>query len=130
MKNKQLEKEECKIFATWLRLKNIKFAHIANERQAPVWVMAELNKMGVSKGFPDYIVYINKKQSIENRALLLFIEMKKNKEVLKNGKLSTVDLASPEQHDWIECLGCVCDVEAHICYGSDKAIEIINSLLK
>ena len=130
MKNKQLEKQECKALAQWLRLKGIEFTHIANERQVPIFVGAEFKRLGVSRGFPDYFVFISAEQSTENRALGLFIEMKRKKKRLKNGKESNENLASDEQKSWIELLSEIIDIDSSICYGFDEAVAFIASYLK
>ena len=118
MKNKQEEKQQCKVLSTWLRLKNIKHTHIANERKVPIYVGAEFKFLGVSKGFTDYFVYISKEQSIENRPLALWIEMKRMRKILKNGCESTENLLSDEQEEWLDILGTLQDTEAACSYGS------------
>lgn len=49
----KLEGLECEKFATWLNDKNYRFTHIANET-------ARNKKIGVAKGFPDYIIFLKR----------------------------------------------------------------------
>lgn len=106
------EAEECKAFVAYLRIRNHKFTHIANEtgfgRHAKL--MGVRNKqMGVSKGFPDYIVIVD--------GNLCAVEMKR-----KKGSIT-----SKEQLEWIEALQ-QAGVEAKICKGADEAIKFIKRL--
>lgn len=103
------EAEECKILVAYLRVRNLTFTHIANEtgygRHAKL--MGIRNKqMGVSKGFPDYLVIVGGR--------LIAIEMKRVKG-------STV---SQEQKEWIEELN-KAGIVAKICRGADDAIKFV-----
>ena len=110
----QWEQMECEAFADYLRLKNLKFAHIANESgmRLPMGVIRKRARMGYGKGVPDYLIIV------KNR--LLFIEMKRK----EGGR------ASPEQKEWIIALNDIKGVTALICHGSDEAIKAVEEFLK
>lgn len=69
----QWEQQECEVFADYLRRRNIKFAHIANESgiRLPMGVIRKRARMGYGKGIPDYLIIVNNN--------LLFIELKREK---------------------------------------------------
>mgnify|MGYP001572822525 CR=1 FL=1 len=52
------EKDECLMLAQYLQMKRLKFTHMSNERHTSVQHHMSLQSMGVSKGFPDYIIFI------------------------------------------------------------------------
>lgn len=110
------EYEECLVFADYLRLKNLKFTHIANESGLPprvaMIVGAKKKKMGVSRGVPDFMVITPQG--------LVFVEMKR----VSGGR------ASPEQLEWIDALNKLDGVEAKICKGAEIAIAFIEEFLK
>lgn len=73
--------------------------------------LARNKKMGVSKGFPDFLVITPKSGPV-------FIELKRK----KGGRVSK------EQTEWLEALksaGCPCAV----CYGAKEAIEFLESFV-
>ena len=105
-----LEHEECKILADWLRYKNLKFTHVANEGKFPVQYRMKLKSLGVSPGVPDYMIIVPQG--------LLFIEMKRLK-----GRVSDY------QKEWIKALSECDGVEATVCYGADEAITFISEYL-
>lgn len=110
----QWEQYECETFADYLRLRNIKFAHIANESgmRLPMGVIRKRARMGYGKGIPDYLIVLHDK--------LLFIEMKRE----KGGSIS------PEQKEWIEILNKNIGVIAAVCKGANEAIDLVEKILK
>jgi len=110
----QWEQQECEVFADYLRLKNIKFAHIANESgmRLPMGVIRKRARMGYGKGVPDYLIVVKNN--------LLFIEMKRE----KGG------VVSPEQKEWIEILNRINGVTAMVCRGAMEAINTVERFLK
>lgn len=105
------EYTECLTLVDYLEtLRNqgkvILFTHIPNETFTKSWsVKAKNMRMGVRRGFPDYVIITQKG--------MLFIEMKARK-----GKLSE------DQTEWLEYLP-----NAYVCYGFDEAKEVIDKQL-
>lgn len=107
--NTPTEAQECEVLVAYMRVKGYKFTHIANEtgRGRNAAMMGLRNKrMGVSKGFPDYLVIVD--------GNFIAIEMKRTKG----------SSTSQEQKDWIDALT-QAGVEARICKGADEAIKFI-----
>lgn len=106
------EQQECDKLVQYLRLRGIRFTHIANETGAgrDSRMQGRRNKRaGMAKGVPDYMIILP--------LGLFFIEMKR----IKGSKVSQ------EQKDWIAALQDLDGVEARICYGADDAIKFIES---
>lgn len=105
------EDQECYLLAEWLRAKKVRFNHVANERWTTIQYKMKLKRLGVSSGFPDYIIFVPKG--------LIFIEMKRT----KGGKVSD------SQKEWIKYLndkpGCV----ANVCLGFEEAKKLIEKYL-
>lgn len=130
MRNNE-EHIECIQLVAFLRSKNLLFTHINNEMYTKSWSQKRKAKEeGVSGGVPDYIIFVDKKKSSVNRPVLIFIEMKKQKKVLKNGKISLENMLSEKQKIWIEALDSVADVEALVCYGFEEAKTYLLIILK
>lgn len=122
------EKQEWEKLANILKAKQYKFTHIANEIwiSGKVWMLVNKNKklQWLSKWFPDYCIILK-------RWSLLFIELKRQRKILKSGKLwASPSIISKEQIEWLEALNKIPNVEAHICYGCDEAIVLIEKLEK
>ncbi len=115
-KNIDHEHKECVMLAQWLRLKNILFTHIANERRlqgdAGLFRGAKLKAAGVSPGFPDYIIF--------TRCGVVFIEMKRAD---KKGKVSE------NQKLWIDYIDQETSYPIQICHGFDEAVDFISQYL-
>ncbi len=121
--NVPLEDEECEVFVEWLETKRLKFNHIKNENTTrSIPYAMKMQRLGVRKGFPDYIVFANAKQTYVKEAVIFFIEMKRQK--------SPPSRTSPEQKRWIKNLDTVPYVAAKICKGADEAIDFIKEYLK
>ncbi len=123
MKPLKWENLEAENLAKWLRLKDYRFSHIANESGLPpkVAMLSAMRKkrMWVSKGVPDYMIVLK-------RWALLFIELKRPRPILKNWKLwSSPSVISEEQKEWIETLSRIDNIDAVIAYGSEEARNII-----
>ena len=126
------EDNECMALVNYLKLRGLKFSHLAQSTAAvsyvggvrkPNWKTIKRNQaLGVTKGIPDYMILIEREGSIlsgPKNNLLLFIEMKKS----KGGKVS------PEQADWINGLNKVYGIVAMVCQGFDQAKEAIDAFL-
>jgi len=125
----ETEDNASETLATWCRYKKIRIAHLANERKT-FWITgAKLKRMGVSRGVPDYMIIINKKQAKNNKAKLVFIELKRSKRMLKDGSKSKADLSTPEQKEWLKELNMTPNVNTYLCYGSGEAIDILEELI-
>ena len=75
--------------------------------------------MGLLKGVSDLTVMYNDK--------VLWLELKRDKKVLKSGKLSSVNLQSLDQQYFERKIEKVENNYYHCCYGYDEASECINS---
>jgi hypothetical protein len=105
------EHQESCLLADYLRTKNIKFAHVANERKANIRQMMYLKAEGLSPGFPDYIIFIP--------GGVLFIEMKRKKGIVNKNQTGWCDFLNKHPH-----------CAAHICYGFEAAKTTVDYYLK
>lgn len=120
------EDQEAKDFAKLLNMMGYKFTHIANEIDIPgkgaIIAGAKGRAMGVSKGFPDYMI-------ISKSGSLVFIELKRQRKILKNGKLgASPSKVQPEQVEWIDRLSQLQNVHATICYWYRDALAFISNI--
>ncbi len=106
------EYNESVAFADYLELLKAQgkvrlYSHIPNETYTTSWAQKLKNKrMGVSKGFPDYVILTEKE--------MVVIELKRR----KGGKVSK------EQEEWIaefQRLG----IRASVCKGMDEAVDFL-----
>lgn len=111
-----LEEAEQRELAMWLDAKGLLWAHIPNERKASAAVMAELEREGMKKGFPDNFI-------AEPRGIYhgLFIELKRAKKSLSR--------KSPEQRQWITALEDK-GYKAAFCYGAEEAKRTVLEYLQ
>lgn len=115
-----LEEDDSITFSQFLTLHRLKHTHINNEMWSPSRNQHRKAKaMGVSSGVPDYMIVIKRTQSKQNKAHLLFVEMKRE----KGG------VVSPKQQEWIDLLNQVDNVEARVAEGFKEATKIINELI-
>lgn len=117
------EKQEWEKLANILKANQYKFTHIANEIwiSGKVWMLVNKSKklQWLNKWFPDYCIILK-------RWSLLFVELKRQRKRLKSGKIwSSPSVISKEQIEWINALNNIPNIEAHICYWADEAIELI-----
>lgn len=122
------EEHEWELLANWLRANNYRSAHIANEIGIKwhIWMLVnkKKKKQWLSKWFPDYCIILK-------RWSLLFIELKRQRKVLKSGKLwASPSLISKEQLEWIEELNNISNVQAEIAYWFQDAVTIIQNIEK
>ncbi len=115
-----LEDIEAESLATWLRYKQYKFSHIWNESGQRgtvniIRMMAKKKRMWVSPWFPDFCIVLK-------RWSLLFVELKRQRNRLKSGKMWTSpSKVSDEQTEWVEVLAWLDNVMACIAYGWEDA---------
>ena len=117
------ESQETIQLANWLRANNYMFTKNANETFTKFWNVKRKNTLEwVSKWVPDMMIILKK-------WALLFIELKRQKKILKSWKLSSSNSQiSAEQVNWINELNKIKNVQAEICYGADEAINLIKRL--
>lgn len=121
MNTTPLEKDEQIAFVQWLEVNKIKFTSIPNSTWTPSIKQKQANiKAGLRAGLPDLLVLISQNQSKFDKALILFIEMKRQKG-------STI---GEGQKEWIEALNEVDNVQAQLCYGANQAIAFVQNFLK
>lgn len=114
------EDDECYALVEYMRFKGLFFTHIPNESKVPISYRVKLKRKGLTAGTPDYMILLRADQNKLNRALLVFIEMKRAKYAYP----------SEAQKVWLEKLNLVKNVEAVVCNGFDKAKEYLDQLLK
>jgi len=117
------ESEEQIALADWLRLNNYLFYKSPSETYTTSWSQKRKNKAEwVTKGFPDITIVLKRRS-------LLFIELKKQGNILNNGKRWVSSWkVSEEQKKWIETLSRVDNIEACVCYGAEEAINLIKKI--
>lgn len=105
------EQQEAEWLAQYLYLKGYHFTHIPNETGSDPAARrraVRMKRAGVSKGFPDYIIFKDGKK--------FAIELKR----AQGGR------TSPEQREWLEVLAAH-GFKAAVCHGSKEAIEFLES---
>ena len=121
------EDKEAEALAKRLKLNNYTFTHIWNESwqrgtKNIIIMMAKKKRLWVSKWFPDYCIILK-------RWALLFIELKRQKKVLKSWKLwASPSVTSNEQLEWLKALNNIPNVQGEICYWATESIELINKI--
>lgn len=124
-----IEADEQKALVQWLRAKKIFHFAPTNEnntyKQNPRYAMIAEQKAkaaGKLKGTSDLIIMLPSK--------ILFIELKRRKKLLKNGKYSTTHTnLSKEQIDFLENVAQFEYADSAVCYGCNEAIEYISKYL-
>ena len=118
-----LESYEQEKLANWLRANNYLFFKAPSETFTKSWKQKRKNRLEwVTKGFPDTTIIL------KNNALL-FIELKRQKRILKNWNLwKSPSVVSEEQKKWIKELNQIKNVQAEVCYWADEAIKFIEYL--
>jgi hypothetical protein len=115
-----LETYEQEHFVNWLKLKKLKHTSIPNSTFTRSWKQKAKNKKeGLNPGLPDLLIIIPKERSNLEKAIMVFIEMKRQ----KGG------VVSKNQKEWIEEINKVDNVGAYVAKGAEEAIEIIKSFL-
>ncbi len=127
-----LEHDEAVVLSQWLSFNKLSHWHIPNETFTTSWNQKRRNKeAGVTKGIPDYFIIIPKEKSKYERNIHIWIELKRQKPVLKSGKIGkSPSTISPEQLDTIEKLNLHHDTKAKICYGAEESINYIKQYLE
>lgn len=123
--NVPLEDEEAIAFADWLRLNNIPHHHIGSESRSgsrnAVIRGAKLKRMGQTRGYYDYDVYIPVKgvDGTVDCYELIKIELKRK----KGGTVSA------EQKSWGKIYD-LAGIPNAVCKGADAAIEFVKSFMQ
>ena len=127
-RNKRPEHHEQVKYVRWLeKLKQqgkvIQYTATAQNTWTPSILQVNLNRAaGVRKGFPDTVTALQK--------ILLFIELKLPKRILRNGKIGkSPSTVMSEQIDWINTLNQYCCVFAFIAYGFEEAKKLTEGVL-
>ena len=123
---KKLEQIEQKKFVKWLKLKKIFHFSVKNESGTSFdgkgkMIGSNDKSMGKLKGVSDLIIMLDD--------VILFIEMKRCKKVLKSGKLSIENLLKPEQKQFLEKVNNFSYSKGFVAYGFEEAKNIIESFL-
>lgn len=109
--------------ANRLRANNYIHYKSPSETYTTSWKQKRKNTLEwVTKGYPDTTIILK-------RWSLLFVELKRQRRVLKSWKLwKSPSVISEEQKKWIEELNKIDNVQAEIGYGAADAINIINRI--
>jgi hypothetical protein len=123
---RKLEQIEQKKLVRFLTLKKIFHFAVKNESGTSFqgngkFIGGVDKQMGKKKGVSDLVVMLDDKT--------LFIEMKRCREVLKSGELSTENLLKPEQKEFLECVNGFSYAKGFVAYGFLEAKEIIENEL-
>lgn len=111
------EYQECLLLVDYLNIlkaqgKIIAYTHIPNETYTTSWSVKRKNKaLGVSSGFPDYIILTRDK--------IIFLEMKREK----------AGLISDKQIKWLLNLDSYDNTIARAAHGFKKAKKLIDEVL-
>ncbi len=124
------EEQEQQRLVAYLKAKKIFHFAPMNEnkqsfanRNTALRLEAKAKKMGKLKGVSDVIIMLNSK--------IVFIELKRAKKLLKNGKLSTSHTkVSKEQESFIKTINERFNKYAVgvVCYGAKEAIEFVEDI--
>lgn len=106
----QREWYEAKNLHDWLTLKGIPHTHVSNEHGGNAVRASLAKKMGVSAGFPDFLIFLPNQVNVA-----LELKIKGNK-------------TSPLQDKWLEILRYQ-GFEVAVCYGFYEAQDYIKRLL-
>lgn len=104
----------------WLKEKGLMFTSLNNSFFGlSMGQLMKAKAQGLKAGLPDILIVLRANQSMDNRAHLIWAEMKPE----KGGKIS------PEQWNWIEALNEPVDSHAVVCHGAERAKAVINNYL-
>jgi hypothetical protein len=122
------EEQEHIVLADWLTLHGILFHHSPNEgsrskrvdRHGRVWSPEgnRLKRMGVKKGFPDFVILDSPPVAIE---------LKRRREAFSRKAVAENRVATPEQKWWLDQLT-ERGWHVAVCYGADEAIALLKQL--
>lgn len=104
------EAHEHRLLVAYLRVRGLKFTHVANETgTANKWIGVRNKQNGVSPGFPDFLVIVGGR--------LIAIELKRQKKAWP----------SSEQLEWLDALN-ICGIVGRVCKGYDVARNFIEEM--
>jgi len=114
------ESVEQEQLANWLDNNWYRFSAIRNESDTRSFFKGKQRKLsGCRKGIPDFVILLKRKS-------ILFIELKRQRKVLKSGKLwASPSVVSDEQVKWNKELNDIENVSSVICYWFTEALETI-----
>ena len=111
---------EQETLANWLDINQYKFSAIRNESDTHSFFKWKKRiRSWCRKWIPDFCILLKIWS-------LLFIELKRQKKILKSWKLwASPSVVSKEQIEWKEALNAIENVQCEICYGAEEAIKTI-----
>ena len=119
-----LESYEQITFTNWLDENNYQFSAIRNESDYnSIQKWSKRKREWVRKWISDFFIFL------KNKKAWVFIELKRQKRVLKNWKLwKSPSKVSSEQYRWIDSANKIDNLAWYIAYWAKEAIEIIKDL--
>ena len=132
MNNIPIEHDEAVKLVEWCQWRKVDLWHLPQETYTKSWAAKAKNKKeGVRKGVSDYLVFIPAEKCVADDNILLFIELKRQKPILKNGKEGKPkSKPTKEQIDFLNKVRTVIGVGGGVAYGADEAIDYISKFLK
>lgn len=111
------EDVEQERFVNWLDAKGYKFSSIPNGASRSIAFAMKLKRTGFRPGLPDLLIIV--------KGHLVWIEMKRSDRKPKRGGSGGI---SSEQRMWIDALNNCENSQAYVCYSSEEAQKVIESL--
>lgn len=111
------QKEACE----WLTKKNIFYWSTPNESMRPYGALVKLQQTGLLKGASDLIILLDD--------VLVAVEMKKRKKILKSGSLSKEELVKPEQYSFKKKVNSYSYAISIICFGFEDFKRKMNIII-
>lgn len=94
----------------WLEVRGIKHFHCPNENYGNTWASVSGARMGVSKGVPDYFIFLP-------NGVNACIELKRS---------DGYAYASKDQKDWLAFLSSR-GFRVAVCHGAEEAVDFLKS---
>lgn len=120
-----------------LKLLKFPFWHIPQETYTPFWGQKMKNKaMGVSRGLPDYLIFIPEERSVLQKPCLVFIELKIPKKTLSRkskrgnkGDSVSQNNATEEQRRFLDFVNQIPFIQGKVCFGCEDAVKFIKQFV-
>jgi len=116
------ESQEQQALHQWCQAKRLVSYAVPNGGSRNMLEAIKMKKEGITAGVSDYVVMLSHK--------ILFIEMKKRRKKLKNGKMSKAKVSTtPEQVKFLNHVNTLPYAAGAVCEGAKEAIAFIQKEL-